>query len=128
MRRAEPVHARTAEQMELSRVDGLLWLAVLLGPLGAFINTLFGFTIAHWVSQVASKLTGFLLDGFDMLLCVVGIGLALSLGRRFRTDRDDLPEHGRRYFMANLALLLAILSLVAVVFQTLNMVMLNPSD
>lgn len=128
MRRAEPVHAQTEEQQQLARMDGLLWTAMLLGPFAAFANTVCGYTIAHWVNQVASKLAGFLMDGFDMLLCVVGFGLGLALHRRFRSAQQDQPIEGRRYFMANLALLLAVLSFIAVVFQTLNMAILNPSD
>lgn len=128
MHRTEPARTRTEQDVQLARFDTLLLTALAMGPIAAFTNTLCGFTIAHWVSQVASKVTGFLLDGFDMLLCVVAFAMGLAMHRRFRNAREDQPAEGRRYFMANLAILLAVLCFISVLFQTLNMTILHPSD
>ena len=110
------------------RADLLLWTAVLLGPLAAGINTIAGFTVAHWVAQVNSKTGSYLISILDVLLCVAGFVLALGFYRRLSNHPEDMPREGRRYFMAGLGLLLSALCLVAVLFQTIAVFTLNPSD
>lgn len=113
---------------DLARTDLLLWIAVILGPFGAFANTFCGFMVAHWVNQVGSKTTSFLICFFDLLLCLIAAAMGLNLSRRFSTEREELPENGRRYFMANLAIMLAAFCIVVVIAQTLSTVILHPSD
>ncbi len=110
------------------RNDHVLWLGLLLGPLAAFINTVCGYTIAHWVNQVGAKRTDYLLDVFDILLCVASFAIGYAAHRRYSGARQDEPLDGRRSFMANVAMLLAVLCLITILFQALNIVILHPSD
>lgn len=121
-----PEQAQTRH--DLARADLLLWIAVILSPFGAFSNTFCGYMVAHWVNQVGSKTTSFLICLFDLLLCVTAGVLGLSLSRRFGSERDEVPENGRRYFMANLAVMLAVFCAIVVLAQTLSTVILHPSD
>jgi hypothetical protein len=113
---------------DLARADLLLWIAVILGPFAAFSNTFCGFMVAHWVNQVGSKTTSFLICFFDLLLCISAGLLGLSLHRRFGNERDELPENGRRYFMATLAVTLSAFCVIVVLAQIVAMVILHPSD
>ena len=44
------------------RKDLLLWIAVLLGPSSALINTIVGYTVAHWTCDVNYKRMSFLVS------------------------------------------------------------------
>lgn len=128
----EPAPALSPEEAkarhDLAHADLLLWIAVILGPFAAFTNTFCGFMIAHWVNQVGSKTTSFLICLFDLLLSLIAAAMSLNLSRRFNTERDELPENGRRYFMANLAIMLAAFAIIVIIAQTLSTVILHPSD
>ena len=52
-------------------LDGKLWIGMLLGPLAAGINTIVGFTVAHWINDVGRKRSGFLVSAIDFALCIV---------------------------------------------------------
>jgi hypothetical protein len=59
------------------RADALLWLAMLLGPLAMGINTIVGYTVAHWVCGVSHKRSDILVSGVDLLLCLIAFSLAI---------------------------------------------------
>jgi|SRR5947209_13790892 len=110
------------------RVEILLWTAVLLPTLAALTNTIVGFTVAHWVSQVNSKSMSYVVSAVDFLLCLGAFLVAFGLHRQLSGTRQDEPLHGRRHFMCNLAMLISGLCLVVVLFQTIAVITLNPSD
>jgi hypothetical protein len=110
------------------RTDMLLWIALLLGPLAMGINTVVGYTVAHWVCDVSHKRTDFLVSGIDLLLCGIAFWLAMSLRRHFAGADENVPGNGRRYFMATLALLLSVISSLLVIAGTIALFTLHPCD
>lgn len=110
------------------RTDLLLWTAVLLGPLAAGINTVVGFSVAHWVCDVNHKTTSFVVSAIDFLLCLIALSIALLLGRQLLRAPQDQPENGRRAFMAGLGILLSTFSLLVVIAGTLAAIILHPCD
>lgn len=110
------------------RADILLWTAVLLGPLAAAVNTVVGYTVAHWVCDVNHKSMSFLVSAIDLLLCLGALSIAVVLLRQFSRAPEDQPEHGRRAFMAQLGILLSAFSLLVVIAGTLAALILHPCD
>jgi hypothetical protein len=124
MRNAGEAQPPISEQ----RADPLLWLALLLGPLAMGINTIVGFTVAHWVCDVSHKRTDVLVSGVDLLLCLLAFSLAIRFRRLFAGADENLPGDGRRYFMANLALMLSVVSVLVVIAGTIALFTLHPCD
>jgi hypothetical protein len=110
------------------RADALLWLAMLLGPLAMGINTIVGYTVAHWVCDVSHKRTDILVSGVDLLLCLVAFSLAIHFRRHFAGADENVPGNGRRYFMANLALLLSVTAALVVIAGSIALFTLHPCD
>ena len=110
------------------RLDRQLLLSLTLSPLAAGINTIVGFTVAHWITITAYKRTGYL--GLDRLFHFVPIAAVLAWDGRRRSPASDetLPEDGRRLFMAKLALLLSALCALVVLAGTLVLITLRPND
>ena len=125
MRRAD---AQRRPSPAIRRADFLLWTAMLVGPIAAGINTVVGYTVAHWVCDVNHKSTSFLVSAIDLLLCLAGLLLAVVLFRQFSRAPEDQPEHGRRAFMAQLGILLSTFSLLVVIAGTLAALILQPCD
>ena len=113
---------------EERRLDSKLWTGILLGPLAAGINTIVGFTVAHWINDVGRKRAGFLVSAIDFALCIVAGLLATSVYRQLPDAEDTQPELGRRSFMAKMGLILSALSGIIVVAGTLALIILGPSD
>src|SRR3954470_10555140 len=108
--------------------DALLWVSLLLSPLAMGINTIVGFTVAHWTTDTARKNACFLVSGIDFALCVSAFLISAFLHRRLR-DVDDLEAiDGRRLFMAKLSMLLAVLALLLVIAGTIAVATLHPTD
>jgi ABC-type sulfate transport system permease subunit len=120
----ETAHASPAD----ARLDLLLWIALLLGPLAMGVNTIVGYTVAHWVCDVNHKTTAFLVSGIDLLLCVVALVMNTTFRSRFSAADDTAPATGRRFFTARMALLLSALSTMVVIAQTLAVLTLHPCD
>lgn len=110
------------------RVDMLLWAAVLLPAIAALSNTIVGFTVAHWVSQVNSKSMSYVVSAIDFVLCLGAFLVAFGFRRQLSANKQDEPLQGRRHFMCNLAMLISAVCLVVVLFQTIAVITLNPSD
>src|ERR1700761_6428912 len=79
----------------------LLW-SLSLSPLAAGINTIVGFIVAHWITVVAYKRTGYLVSVFCFALCVLAAGLAGNAWRELILTDETFPEDGRRLFMSKL--------------------------
>lgn len=110
------------------RTDAALWAALLLGPLAMGVNTVVGYTVAHWTTDTAQKKLSFLVSTIDFALCIFAFLIASSIHRQFR-DADELaPIDGRRFFMSRLAMLLSVLSALLVIAGTIAVVMLHPTD
>jgi hypothetical protein len=110
------------------RQDHLLWTALLLGPVAMGINTIVGYTVAHWTTDTAQKKFSFLVSAIDFALCMCAFTISFSLYRQFR-DSDDLqPIDGRRFFMAKLSMLLSVLSALLVIAGTIAVITLHPTD
>ena len=110
------------------RTDARLWTALLLGPLAMGINTVVGFTVAHWTTDTAHKKLSFLVSAIDFALCVCAFLISLSFSRRFREANEEAPIDGRRYFMAKLSMLLSVLSALLVIAGTIAVITLHPTD
>jgi hypothetical protein len=125
MRRADPrVMPSTAER----RTDILLWTSVLLGPFAMGINTIVGYTVAHWTADTNRKQFSYLISATDLALCILGMWIATSSFRQLE-DADELqPESGRRLFMAKLGILISLISILLVIGQTLVVLILHATD
>ena len=123
---------RTSEHPERTplekRIDAALWVALLLGPLAMGINTVVGYTVAHWTTDTDQKKISFLVSAIDLALCFVAFLIASSNWRRLRGADDLAPADGRRFFMSRLAMLLSGLSVLLIIAGTVAVVMLHPTD
>ena len=117
-------HISPADQ----RQDRQLLLSLAISPLAAGINTIVGFIVAHWITIVAYKRTGYLVSVIDFVLCGVAAWLAWDAQHNLTSLDETLPADGRRIFMAKLALLLATLCAVVVLAGTLVLITLRPND
>jgi hypothetical protein len=124
MLEAQEARPVAAEQ----RKDLLLWIAVLLGPSSALINTIVGYTVAHWTCDVNYKRMSFLVSAIDFVLCLLAFGLSLSLFRNTPPADESQPEAGRRSFMAKSGMLLSVMSILVVIAGTAALLILNPCD
>lgn len=104
-----------------------LW-SLSLSPLAAGINTIVGFIVAHWITVVAHKRTGYLVSAFCSALCATSAALAWNARRELIATDETLPKDGRRLFMSKLGMLLAALCAIVVLAGTLVLVTLGPSD
>jgi hypothetical protein len=109
-------------------MDLLLWIAVLLGPLAMGVNTIVGYSVAHWACDVNYKRMSFLVSGIDFVLCICAFALSFSLLRRIPAVDESLPEAGRRTFMAKSGMLLSAISILLVVAGTAALFILQPCD
>src|SRR5438270_11912409 len=116
-----PTHAE-------KRMDALLWTSFLLSPLAMGINTIVGFTVAHWTSDTGRKHFSYLVSAIDLVLCLCALGISASLYRRFRDADEDVPIDGRRLFMAKTSILLSIMAMLLVIAGTLAVATLHPFD
>ena len=100
---------RSPQPSQRHKLDRRLLLSLALPPLAAGINTIVGYTVAHWITIIAHKRTGYLVSAGCFVVCAIAAGLAWDARRKLTSPDDTLPEDGRRLFMANLALLLTVL-------------------
>jgi hypothetical protein len=124
MLRAQEARPSAAEQ----KTDLLLWVAVLLGPLAALVNTIVGYTVAHWTCDVNYKRMSFLVSAIDFVLCLCAFALSFSLLRKIPAADESLPQAGRRSFMAKSGMLLSFMSILVVIAGTAVLFILNPCD
>ncbi len=124
LRAKEEPRPSAAEQ----RDDFLLWLALLLGPFAMAVNTVVGYTVAHWVNDVAQKRMSYLVSAIDFVLCLCAFALAFTLRGRYAQASEEAPQSGRRHFMATMGILLSVLSMLLVIAGTLAVITLRPSD
>lgn len=110
------------------KLDRQLLLSLTLSPLAAGINTIVGFIVAHWITIIAYKRTGYLVSASCFTLCLIAAVLAWAGRRRLSNLDETLPKEGRRLFMAKLALLLSALCALVVLAGTLVLITLRPSD
>lgn len=110
------------------KMDRQLLLSLALPPVAAGINTIVGFTVAHWITAVASKRMGYVVSAISLSLCLISAVLAWNVQPRVIDTDDTVPQNGRRLFMVKLALLLAALCAIVVIAGTLVLFTLGPSD
>lgn len=118
----------TKPNPEEKRADLLLWTSVLLNPLAMGVNTVVGFTVAHWTNDTGRKGYSFLVCAIDVLICIGALALAVPLERRFRGTEQDVPIDGRRLFMARLSILISVLTALLLIAQTLAVATLHTWD
>ena len=109
-------------------IDRQLLASILLCPLAAGINTIVGFTVAHWVCDVNHKTTEWIVSAFDFSLCVAAALLAYASLRRLPEADETQPELGRRRFMAKMGLALSGFAAIVVLAGTLVMLTLGACD
>lgn len=110
------------------KLDRQLLLSLTLSPLAAGINTIVGFIVAHWITIIAYKRTGYLVSASCFTLCLIAAVLAWAGRRRLSNLDETLPKEGRRLFMVKLALLLSALCALVVLAGTVVLITLRPSD
>ena len=110
------------------QIDTLLWLALLISPLAMGVNTIVGYTVAHWTTDTAEKRLSFFVSAIDFVLCIVAFLISNSLYRKYRDVDDSAAIDGRRVFMAQLSRLLAVLSALLVIAGTIAVITLHPTD
>ena len=110
------------------RSDALLWLALLLSPTAMGVNTIVGYTVAHWTTDTAQKRLSFLVSAIDFVLCISAFAISASFYRKFRNVEDVEAIDGRRSFMAKLSMLLSVLSALLVIAGTIAVITLHPTD
>jgi MFS family permease len=125
MRRAE---TRTMPSPAEQRNDLLLWVAILLGPVAMGINTIVGYTVAHWTTDTNQKHFSYLVSLIDLALCIAGALLGLSLYRHYSAADESVPENGRRLFMSKAALSLSVITFLLILGQTLAVLIIKPAD
>jgi ABC-type sulfate transport system permease subunit len=110
------------------RQDALLWVGILLSLFAAGINTVVGYSVAHWVCQTNHKGMGFLVSIVDMCLCIVALVITLSVYRQSNGSDESAPAVGRRNFMAITGILLAAFAMLVVAAGTIALISLHPCD
>jgi MFS family permease len=110
------------------KTDLLLWVAFLLGPFAAMVNTIVGYTVAHWTCDVGYKRMSFMVSAIDFVLCLGAFLLALWLLRKIPVVDESFPERGRRRFMAKSGMLLSAMCVLVVIAGTAALLILNPCD
>jgi len=110
------------------RQDALLWVGLLISPLAAGVNTIVGYSVAHWVCETNHKRMGFLVSVVDMCLCILALLITLSIYRRNHDADENIPVVGRRNFMAKTGILLAGFEILVVAAGTLALFTLHPCD
>jgi hypothetical protein len=110
------------------RDDLLLWTGLLLSPLAMGMNTIVGFTVAHWTCDTNQKKFSFLVSAIDLALSICAFFISFSLHRQYQDANDEVPIDGRRVFMAKLAMLLSMLSALLVIAGTLAVLTIHPCD
>ena len=118
----------TGPNTTAQNADLLLWIAVLLGPFAAIVNTIVGYTVAHWACDVNYKRMSFLVSAIDFVLCLCALALSSSLFRKIPASDESLPEAGRRSFMAKSGMMLSVMSILVVIAGTAALLILNPCD
>jgi hypothetical protein len=118
----------TGPNTTAQNADLLLWIAVLLGPFAAIVNTIVGYTVAHWACDVNYKRMSFLVSAIDFVLCLCALALSSSLFRKIPATDESLPEAGRRSFMAKSGMMLSVMSILVVIAGTTALLILNPCD
>lgn len=110
------------------RSDALLWLALLLSPVAMGVNTVVGYTVAHWTTDTAQKRVAFLVSAIDFALCICAFAISLSFYRHGRDGDDAQAVDGLRVFIAQLSMLLCLLAALLVIAGTIAVVILHPTD
>ena len=125
MRRAAP---RSMPAGAERRSDSMLWTSILLGPFAMGINTIVGYTVAHWTSDTNQKHFSYLVSAVDLALSICGLWIATILFKQY-SEADELqPESGRRLFMSKLGLLISFISILLVIGQTFVVLILHATD
>ena len=123
-----PEITQTHIPLNAQKLDRQLLLSLMLSPLAAGISTIVGFTVAHWITIVTYKRSGYLVSACSFGLCAAAAWLAWSGQRKLATSDETLPREGRRRFMAKLALLLSALCGIVVLAGTLVLITLRPDS
>jgi hypothetical protein len=110
-----------------ARVDRMLLGSILLSPLAVGINTIVGYTVAHWAIAVNRKTENYAVAVFDLALCLVAVALAWR-AQSSLSELSDATQDDRRKFMATLGILLSGFCAIVVVASTVALVTLLPSD
>jgi cytosine/uracil/thiamine/allantoin permease len=125
MLRSDPIPQPSALEQKIDRAT---LASILISPLAVGINTIVGYTVAHWVCDINKKTTGYLVSAVDFVLCLIAALLAWWAYRRVREADETQPEPGRRQFMAKMGLVLSVFAAIVVLAGTLAMLTLNPCD
>lgn len=119
---------RTSSVASQQKADLLLWIAFLLGPFAAIVNTIVGYIVAHWTCDVNYKRMSFLVSVIDFVLCLCAFALSLWLFRNIPAGDESLPATGRERFMAKSGMLLSVMSVLVVIADTAALLILKPCD
>jgi len=118
----------TSPAPEEKRSDALLWVGLLLCPLAMGVNTVVGFTVAHWTCDTNQKKYSYLVSAIDLALSIGAFFISWVLYQRHSAVDEETPIDGRRLFMAKLSMLLSVLAALLVIAGTLAVFTLDPCD
>lgn len=124
MPEAQITHPSAAE---LS-IDRRLIASLSLSLAGAGLEVFVGYIVAHWITLTANKTAGWLVSLGCFALVAAGGALAFNTQRTLGRGDPTAPHHGRRVFMASLALLVTAFSALVVTAATLILVTVRPND
>ena len=113
---------------EQRALDRRLIASLFLSSSAAALEIFVGYCVAHWITITASKTTGWIVSLCCFLLVLAGGALAWTSLRQLGAGDETLPNHGRRVFMAQLALLLTGFSFLVVLAGTLILLTVHPND
>jgi hypothetical protein len=113
---------------EEKRSDAFLWLGLLLCPFAMGVNTIVGFTVAHWTCDTNQKKYSYLVSAIDLALSICAFVISWALYLRHRAIDEEIPIDGRRLFMAKLSMLLSVLTVLFVIAGTIALFTLDPCD
>ena len=109
-------------------MDRRLISSIFLSLSGAGLEVLIGFIVAHWITITANKTAGWIVSLCCFAMVATGGMLGMAAQRELGGGEDLSPAHGRRVFMAKLALLVAAFSLLVVLGGTAVLLTVRPND
>lgn len=124
MPEAQPSESTPQEK----RLDRQLLGSIALSVFAAAFEVIVGFSVAHWVTVTGAKRSGYFTSGIAFCICLVAGWMALHVRKLVTGGDETRPSQGRRLFMANLNLLVAVLVSLLVIAGTLVLVTLRPDS
>jgi heme/copper-type cytochrome/quinol oxidase subunit 1 len=109
-------------------MDRQLLSGMFLCITAAGVEVIVGYCVAHWITLTASKTVGYIVSSIALLLCMIAGILALNVRSQLAHTDDTQPRQGRRLFMANLNLLVAMQVITLIFAATVAVGTVRPNS